>query len=71
LITGVETTFREVTVDSSSFKWKNKLGTRRPIIRQRCRRRPSVKIRGLATTQPLPVLAKLPLRRAAASTESP
>jgi hypothetical protein len=33
LITGVESTFEEVTVDSLYFKSKNELGTRWPMIR--------------------------------------
>ena len=45
LITGVETTFEEVTVDSLSFKSKNALGTRWAMLRQRCRCWASVNIR--------------------------
>ena len=71
MITGVESTFEEVTVDSLSFKSKNELGTRWPMIRQRCRRWPGVNTLGLATTIPLPIPAHLPLPRAAASIESP
>ena len=37
MITGVESTFEEVTVDSLSFKSKNELETRLPMIRQHCR----------------------------------
>ena len=71
MITDVETTFEEVTVDSLSFKSKNKLGTRWPMIRQRRRRWASVKIRRDATTGPLRIAAEVPLSRAAASIESP
>ena len=42
LITGVETTFEEVTVDSPSFESKNALGTRWAMLRQCCRSRDSV-----------------------------
>ncbi len=42
LITDVETTFEEVTVDSLSFKSKNELGTRWAMLRQRCQSRASV-----------------------------
>jgi hypothetical protein len=71
LITGVETTFEEVTVDSPSFESKNELGTRSAMLRQRCQHRASVILPRLAMTQPLRVPAKRPLPRAAASIESP
>lgn len=71
MITGVESTFEEVTVDSLSIKSKNELGTRWSMIRQRCRRRAGINILGLATTLPLPIPAQLPLPRAMASIESP
>ena len=61
LITDVESTFEEVTVDSLSFKSKNELGTRWPMIRQRCRRWASVSIRRVATTRPLRIAAELHL----------
>jgi hypothetical protein len=35
LITGVDTTFYEVTVDSAPFKSKNELGTAWAMLRQR------------------------------------
>jgi hypothetical protein len=71
LITGVETTFEEVTVDSLSFKSKNELGTRWVMLRQRCRCLASVILRHLAMTQPLHSPAERPLPRAAASIGSP
>ncbi len=71
LITGVETTFEEVTVDSLSFKSKNGLGTRWAMLRQRCRCWASVNLRRVAMTQPLRIPAELPLPRAAASIGSP
>ena len=71
MITGVETTFEEVTVDSLSFESKNALGTRWVMLRQRCRSRDSVIPRRLALTQPLRIPAEPPLPRAAASIESP
>jgi hypothetical protein len=52
LITGVETTFEEVTVDSLSFESKNALGTRWAMLRQRCRSRDSVIPGRLALTKP-------------------
>jgi hypothetical protein len=71
LITGVESTFEEVTVDSLPFKSKNELATQWPMIRQRCRRWAGVNILGLATTIPLRIAAELPHPRATASIESP
>ncbi len=52
-ITGVETTFEEVPVDSPSFKSKNELGTRWAMLRQRCRCMAGVILRRLAMTRPL------------------
>ena len=71
LITGVETTFEEVSVDSLSFKSKNELGTRWTMLWQRCQCWTSVILRCLAMTQLLHIPAELPLPRAAASIESP
>jgi hypothetical protein len=71
LITGVETTFEEVTVDSPSFESKNALGTRWAMLRQCCRSRDSVTPRRLALTKPLRIPAELPIPRATASIESP
>jgi hypothetical protein len=71
LITGVETTFEEVTVDSLSFESKNALGTRWAMLRQRCRSRDSVIPRRLVLTQPLRIPTEQPVPRAAASIESP
>lgn len=71
MITGGETTFEEVTVDSLSFESKDALGTRWALLRQRCRSRDSVIPRRLASTQPLGIPAEPPLPRAAASIVSP
>jgi hypothetical protein len=71
LITGVNTTFEEVTVDSLSFESKIAIGTRWAMLCQRCRSRDSVIPRRLALTQPLRIPARLHLPRAAASIESP
>jgi hypothetical protein len=71
LITGVESTFEEVTVDSLSFKSKSKLGTRWPMIRQRCRRWASVKFRRVATTLTLRIATEPHLPSASASIQSP
>ena len=71
MITGVETTFEEVTVDSLSFESKNALGTRRAMLRQRCRSWDGVIPRRLALTKPLRIPAELPVPRAAALIESP
>jgi hypothetical protein len=71
LITGVETTFEEVSVDSLSFESKNELGTRRAMLRQRCRCLASVIFGRLAMTQPLRIPAERALPRAAASIGSP
>ena len=57
MITGVETTFEEVTVDSPSFKSKNELGTRWAMLRQRCRCMAGVILRRLAMTRPLRISA--------------
>ena len=56
-------------MDSLSFKSKNELGTRWPMIRQRCRRWSGVNILGIATNMPLHVPAQLPLLRAGPSIE--
>jgi hypothetical protein len=71
LITGVESTFEEVTVDSLSFKSKSKLVTRWPMIRQRCRRWASVKFRRVTTTLPLRIATESYLPSASASIQSP
>jgi hypothetical protein len=71
LITGVETTFREVTVDSPPFKWKNKLGTRTAMLCERRQSRADINIARVASTPALRITAKLPVSRAAASIESP
>jgi hypothetical protein len=71
LITGVETTFEEVTVDSLPFKSKNELGTRWAMLRQRCRCWANVIRRRLAMTQPLLIPAEPPPPKAAASIGSP
>jgi hypothetical protein len=71
LIIDVESTFEEVTVDSLSFKSRNKLGTRWTMIRQRCRRWASVKFRRDATTVPIRIAAEAHLLSAAASIQSP
>jgi hypothetical protein len=71
LITGVESTFDEVTVDSPSFKSKKELGTGWAMLHQRCHRSASVNIRRVATTLTRRIAAKSPLPRAAASIESP
>ena len=57
LITGVESTFEEVTVDSLSFESKSKLGTLWQMIRQCGRRRASIKSRRVGTTLPLRIAA--------------
>jgi hypothetical protein len=44
LITGVVSTFDEVTVDSPSFKSKKELGTGWAMLHQRCHRSASVNI---------------------------
>jgi hypothetical protein len=67
LITGVETTFEEVTVDSLSFESKNALRTRWAMFHQRCRSRDGVILRRLAIRQPLRIPAAPPVPRAAAS----
>jgi hypothetical protein len=71
LITVVETTFEEVTVDSLSFESKNELRTRWPRLSQRCQCLASVILRGLVVIQHPRVPAELPLPRAAASIEFP
>jgi hypothetical protein len=71
LSTDVETTSREVTVDSLSFTSKNELATVWATVRRRCEGYTRVNIRGVATTVPLRIAAKLPLQNAAASIQSP
>jgi len=71
LITGVESTFDEVTVDSPSFKSKKELETGWAMLHQRCRRSANVNIRRVATTLTLRIAPKSPLPRAAASIDSP
>ncbi len=71
MITGVETTFEEVPVDSPSFKSNKELGTGWAMLHQRSHRSASVNIRRIATTLTLRIAAKSPLPRAAASIESP
>jgi hypothetical protein len=71
LITGVETTFEEVTVDSPSFKWKNALATRWTMLCQRCPCSASVNIQRYAPTPFLRLAPEPPLPRAAASIQSP
>jgi hypothetical protein len=71
LITGVESTFEEVTVDSLSFKSKNELETRSLMISQHCRCSPSVNIHRVATTLPLHIAAEPHLPNATASIQSP
>jgi hypothetical protein len=71
LITGVESTFEEVTVDSLAFKLKNKLGTRWPMIRQPCRRWVSFKSRRVVTILPLRIAAEPHLASAMPSIQSP
>jgi hypothetical protein len=71
LITGVESTFDEVTVDSPPFKSKIELGTGWAMLHQRCHRWASVNIRPVATTLTLRIATESPLPRAAASIESP
>jgi hypothetical protein len=70
-ITGVETTFEEVTVDSLSFKSKNELGTRWTMLRQRCPCWVNVMLRRFAMTQLPSIPAERPVLRTAASIESP
>jgi hypothetical protein len=71
LITGVESTFEEVTVDSLSFKSKNELETRLPMISQHCRCSPTVNIQRVATPPPLHIAAEPRLPRVTASIQSP
>ncbi len=71
LITNGDTTFDVVTVDSLPFKSKSTLGTRWPMIRQRCRRGASVKFRRVATTLPLRIPGEPLFPSATASIQSP
>jgi hypothetical protein len=71
LITGVETTFNEVTVDSPSFRWKNEFETWCAMLFQRCPCSATVNIRRFATTPFLGIAPEPPLPRAVASIESP
>ncbi len=71
MITGVETTFEEVTVDSPSFRSKNGLATWWAMLREPCPCWAEVNIRRSATAPSLRIPAKPPLPRAAASIESP
>jgi hypothetical protein len=71
LITGVETTFKEVTVDSPSFKSKSELRTRWAMLCHHVQAWASVKTRRLPTTPPLRLPTELPLPTAAALIGSP
>ena len=71
LITGVETTFEEVTVDSLSFKSKNELGTRSAMLRRALPEPGQRQYSARCNDSALRIAAELPLPRAAASIESP
>jgi hypothetical protein len=71
LITNVETTSEEVTVDSPSFELKNKLGTRLAMLRQRCQSWADVTFGRVAPTPVLLATARQVVPRAAASIKSP
>jgi hypothetical protein len=71
LITRVESTFEEVTVDSLSFKAKNDLETQSLMISQHCRCSTRVNIQRVATTLPLHIAAEPHLPRATPSIQSP
>jgi hypothetical protein len=71
LITGVESTFEKVTVDSRSFELKSKLGALWPMIRQCGRCWASVRFRRVATTLPVRIAAEPHFPRATASIQSP
>ncbi len=71
LITRVESTFEEMTVDSLSFKAENELETQSLMIRQHFRCSNRGNIQGVATTLPPQIAAEPPLPRATASIQSP
>ena len=71
LITHVESTFEDVTVDSLSSKAKNELERHSPMISQHCRCLTRVNVQRVATTLPVHIAAEPHFPRATASIQSP
>jgi hypothetical protein len=71
LITGVESTFEEVTVDSLSFRSKNELGIGWTMLRGHCHGPAKINFGHAEMTLRLRTAAEMPLPKAAASIGSP